>query len=175
MKVTKQNSRPNSLFYRNKAQSPGQVLIYVLSLIMISLIFVYGYNAVKDFRVRADQVAYIKLKTDLQSVVKAISPDYGSVKRESFALPEKYSEVCFVDLDAGVYGASNIHEYPIIEDSVNSNVQKNVFVISGAVDDSFDLGPITVENSFKCFPVLKGKLKLELEGLGDKAQIKSWS
>jgi len=160
--------------WKRKAQSPGQVIIYVLSLIMISLIFVYGYNAVKDFRVRADQVAYIKLKTDLQAAAKAISTDYGSVKRESFPLPGKYTEVCFADLDSGVYGASNIDEYPIIEDSVNSNVQKNVFMITDTMEDSFYIGPLQIENNFKCIPVLKGRLKLEFEGLGDSVKIDIW-
>ena len=67
-----------------KSQLYSQIFVYILSIILISFIMVYGYNAVQSFKKRAEQVSCLKFKNDLANAVDSISSDFGSVKKRSF-------------------------------------------------------------------------------------------
>lgn len=161
-----------------KGQIYSQVFIYVVAVILFVFVLIYGYNAIRGFRERSEQIAYIKFKTDLASTVKRISPDYGTLKKEDFFIGGDYRKVCFVQSHETPSNLADIihsREDYIVEDSVRSNVGKNVFLFTDTLQESFDAGPInTTGNGYLCLKVENGKIKVQFLGKGDHTLISVW-
>jgi len=161
----------------SKSQIQTQVFVYIIAIILFSFVLVYGYNAIRGFKERSEQVAYIKFKTDLTSAIKRISPDFGTLKREEFFIGGEYTKVCFVqnyDPRSDLANYIDGEGQSIIADSVRGGVSKNVFLFTNSLQESLDIGKITVEGDYGCFNVLNGKLKVQFEGMGDHAHISGW-
>lgn len=156
-----------------KKSQTSQIFIYILSIILVSLILLYGYKSINHFMTRANEVAYIKFETDLKSIVEIMGPDHGSVKRQEFSTD--YKTICFVDSDEiGGPGIVGIH--PVINNFIISGVNNNVFLITPdeSVEKSFDVGRIKVDSKFLCLDSVKGRIRLEFEGMGDRTKISQW-
>jgi len=170
----------NKRHLSTKAQIAGQMFIYVLAFIIFALVLLYGYNAIKNLRDKAEQTSYIQFKTEITQTVKKLSTDYGTVRRKEFALSGGYIRVCFVDSERIGKGII-LADYPLIEDSVTSGVEANLFLVSGkGIEDSFNAGKLdinrtatNINNHFLCVPVINGKLKVKLSGLGNRVRVKS--
>ncbi|MBI2541139.1 hypothetical protein HYV80_00315 [Candidatus Woesearchaeota archaeon] len=156
-----------------KAQLYGQIFIYVLTVILISFILVYGYNAIHNFKSRAEQVSCLKSKNDLVNAIESISTDFGSVKKKEIQLCAGYSKVCFIESFESPNLPSNID--PIIKDSVMSNTGRNVFLGESTAKESFYAGKISVEPDVLCINAVNGKALIRLEGKGNHASISQWS
>jgi len=162
-----------------KSQIQTQIFIYVIAIVLFSLILLYGYNAIKGFKGRSEEIAYIKFKTDLVSTVNRVSPDYGTVKRESFFIGGEYLRVCFVqnypDMGGGVQAAIKGEGDMVVLNSVQGTVDKNVFLFTTTLQESFDIGEITVGTSgYECIPIINGKAKIQFEGGGDHTHITTY-
>lgn len=153
-----------------KGQMIGQVFIYIITLILISFLLFYGYRAISSFKEKADKVSYIQFKNDMENTIEALSLDFGSVKVRQFTVPANINIVCFVRNFPGMPGLSDT-KYPLIEDSVNSGLDKNVFLISDNVEESFFTGKISPTEDLFCVPAIEGKIELRMEGMGDHTSI----
>ncbi|MBI2208021.1 fibronectin type III domain-containing protein [Candidatus Woesearchaeota archaeon] len=153
-----------------KGQMIGQVFIYLVTLLLVSFLLFYGYRTISAFNEKTDQVSYIQFKNDLQNTIKTLSLDFGSVKVKQFTVPDNINAVCFVRNFPSMPSLSGT-KYPIIEDSVNSGLDKNVFLISGNVKESFFAGKISSAEDLFCVPAIEGKIKLRMEGMGDHTSI----
>ncbi|MBI2657828.1 hypothetical protein HYX08_04000 [Candidatus Woesearchaeota archaeon] len=158
---------------KSKAQIYSQVFIYILTIILISFILVYGYNAVQNFKNRAEQVSCLKFKNDLQNAVESISSDFGSVKRKDLQLCSGYTQACFVESFESPNIPGSID--PIIKDSILSSTGKNVFLVENIAKESFFAGKISVEPDVLCIKALNGKISLKLEGKGNHASLGQWN
>lgn len=160
-----------------KSQIHAQIFIYIVAIILFSFILIYGYNAVKGFKERSEQIAYIKFKTDLISTVKRISPDYGTLKREEFFIGGEYLKVCFVQSykqeENRGYILPRIDDF-IVRDSVDDRVNKNVFLFTTTLQESFDVGKINVTDGYLCIDIRNGKAKIQFLGKGDHTHISDW-
>ena len=160
-----------------KAQIQSQIFIYVIAIAIFAFILVYGYNAIRGFGEKSDQISYIKFKTDLTSTVKRVAPDFGTVKRQEFFIGGDFQQVCFVQTHSPPEKitkdiAGNPITNPIIKDAVTSGSADNTFLISSSVEESFNIGNINVSPSgFDCIDILNGKVKIQFEGGGDHALI----
>src|SRR3989344_4867721 len=131
-----------------KSQIYGQIFIYILTILLVSFILIYGYNAVQNFKSRAEQVSCLKFKEDLKSSVASILSDFGSVKRKDLRLCGNYKEVCFVetfenfDRNSSSDGKTIPDIDPIIKDDVTSETGKNTFLIDNVAKESFYIGNI---------------------------------
>jgi hypothetical protein len=87
-------------------------------------------------------------------------------------LPAKYTEICFVDLDATPSDEfEQIH--PRMYEAWVSKTQ-NVFLVP-MEEAPIDIGNIYVGPSgYLCLTIAGGRLALRLEGLGDRAAITEW-
>lgn len=155
-----------------KGQIYSQIFIYILTIVLISFILVYGYNAVQNFKKRAEEVSCLKFRNDLQNAVEGISSEFGSIKRKDLQLCNGYSKVCFVES----FEKPNLPAYvdPIIKDSVLSNTGKNVFLIGNLARESFYAGKISVEPDVICVTTVNGKVSLKLEGKGNHVLLEEW-
>lgn len=156
-----------------KSQIYGQVFIYILTIMLVSFILVYGYNAVQNFKKRAEQVSCLKFKNDVQNAVEIISSDFGSVKRKDLQLCAGYAEACFVESFSNPSLPGNVD--PIIRDSVLSNSGKNVFLVENIAKESFYAGKISVEPDVFCIKAVNSQISLRLEGKGDHVLLSQWS
>ena len=152
----------------SKAQTPQMLFIYILAIVIFSAILLFGYSAVKNFREKEEKIGYVKFKSDLESIVRSIATDYGSVKIRNFYVPSRYLEVCFVDPD----GNGDI-DYPLIKESVDSGSKDNVSLMKNKVvlGASFYVKGIELDNKLLCASVVDGKIKIRFEGLGNATKI----
>lgn len=155
-----------------KSQLYSQIFIYILTIILVSFILVYGYNAVQNFKERAEKVACLKFQNDLSNAIESISSDFGSVKRKDLQLCAGYIQVCFVETFESPNLPSSID--PVIKDSVLSNTGRNVFLVENIAKESFYAGNISVEPDVLCIKAVDNKISLRLEGRGDHAILIQW-
>ncbi len=164
---------------RKKSQLYGQIFIYILTVLLVSFILIYGYNAIQNFKKRAEQVSCLKFKEDLKNSVMSILSDFSSVKRKDLTICADYNKVCFVE----TYGFS-INPYitvpagvdPVIEDSIVSGTGKNVFLVDNVAKESFYIGNISVEpDVVRCLTAKNSQISLKLEGKGNHVLLSEWS
>ena len=118
------------MIHSKKAQPIGQIMMYLVALIILSLIIGYGYSAISDFRERGDEVISIKFKSELKELVKRTAYDYDSTLKEVLDLPVKYKHLCFIDINKDQ--DSNIKAdgpFLLVFDSWESGAFQNVFLV----------------------------------------------
>ena len=85
-----------------KGEIFGQIFVYIIAIIIVAFLLVFGYRAISTFKEKADQVAMVQFKNEMQKAIETISLDYGSVKVKEFMLPEDVKKVCFVTSHPGL-------------------------------------------------------------------------
>lgn len=175
-----------------KAQLQGQIIIYIFGILVVSLVLIYGYGAVKRFVSQSEEVAFIQFKTDIKGVMYSVASDYGSVKRKQMDVPPDIKEVCFVDLSESPLNINNLrNNYPLLYDSWlqqhdDNHFHTNIFLIGkGGVAEHFifagddNTGKSYVEvpepSNYDCIPATSGKIRIRLEGKGDRAVVSGWT
>ncbi len=157
---------------RKKSQIMSQVFIFILAAALFILILTYGYKAIAGFSTRAEQVALVEFQTELESSVKSISLDYGSVKRVELILPSTYTELCLVDINmdpSEEFEAIHPRMYEAWLDKT-----QNAF-LTPMEDTPMEIGNIYLgEEGYLCIQLTGGTVTLRMEGLGDRAGITLW-
>ena len=112
--------------------------------------------------------------------IKKMGYEYGSVEKKVFDVPSDIKKVCFAEHDNNAITQVMVGD-AVIWDSIDSGVEKNVFLKKGSVaEESFYIGNIEVEgpppamNPFLCFDVASSKIIVRLEGLGKKVKVSEW-
>jgi len=181
-----------------KAQVVGRIFIYVVSLVVMSMILLYGYKAVHFFLERGDDINLLHSKTEAKKAIEEIMSQSGSVKQIQIPIPTKYSQVCFVDLEQSssalskyICTAGNEFYHPLICDSWQSNTKQNFFLVESKTRmEPFYLGNIAVDGNDNqkedtdsdcagapelcynlCLGVNKGKITFWIMGLGDRTLV----
>ena len=157
-----------------KAQIQSQVFVYILALLIMTFILIYGYNSLTSIKDKGDLASTINFKSDIKMAISSISSDYGSIKVEEISVPTGYREVCFVDLSTNAVPAFP-EEYGLIQnyvdDVINNNAEpRNVFLYPEGIESVY-VGEIEVEDDFLCVDVSYGKIKIKLEGFGNRAKV----
>ena len=180
----KNNSHPDSFFFythtlnkmikTNKSQVIGQVFIYILAIIIFSVILLYGYKIIGSTTAKADQIKLLQFKTDITSIVKKTSLDYGSIIKKDFFVPERYKEVCFLDIDEIYDPNCDKNNYPLLCDGWEVGAKNNMFLLESDGSGIFYyIGKLKVLNSrhFECMNATHGSITIRLEGKGDYSQL----
>ncbi len=159
-----------------KAQISGQMIVYIFGMFITALVIVYGYSAIKDFVKKSDDVALIQFEKELTNTIYTMSSDYGSVKIKTLSVPSGIEEVCFVDLDRDTV---DVPGHPLVYDSWLAQDKVNIFLIEGVAKEFIFAGDIDKDVSYVeveggghlCIGTPSGKLKVRIEGMGNKALI----
>jgi hypothetical protein len=153
-----------------KAMGIGQVFIFIVAVVTFAVIMIFGYKAVTDFLDQGEKVQFHQFKTGLESSVKRIYTEYGSVRIQEFNIPGGYEQVCFVDLNKPKKDdlcLKNQIACDVWESSQGyDTVDENVFLKPQA-PSKIKVFNIKMENDFLCLPVVKGKFTVHMEGKGD--------
>jgi hypothetical protein len=157
---------------KKRAQIMSQVFIFILAAALFILILTYGYKAIAGFSTRSEQVAFVEFQSELESSVKSISLDYGSVKKVELTLPATYTELCLVDLSmdpSETFEAIHPRMYEAWLDKT-----QNVF-LTPMEETPMDIGDIYLgEEGYLCIELSGGTITLRMEGLGNRAGITQW-
>lgn len=161
-----------------KAQNPGQVLIYVLAIVIVSVIMIFGYRSIMEVKNRTDMMLRIEFQKKIESSIKSITSEFGRMRTVDFDLSNEYKAACFVRNDGTtIMDPTPFEDYPIILDSIDAgNPTKNIFLIKNKkeVAEGFEIGKIRFKDDtemFKCINVKFSKLTLKIEGKGNYAVI----
>ena len=160
-----------------KGMGVGMVFIFIVAALTFALIMIFGYKAIGDFTEKGENVEFYQFKTGLEKSVKQIYTEYGSVRVTQFGLPIKYEKVCFVDLSKK-FNSEFCKVDPVAcdvwKDAGNyAGADQNVF-LKPAADIAIKVYQIDVgAKGFLCVPVKQGKIKLRLEGKGDRTLLSS--
>ena len=157
------------------AQIQAQVFVYVLAMIVISLVLLYGYRSIGTMNERAKQVDILSFQNEVTKAVEKVSNDYGTVRAPTLNIPQDYVEVCFIDIDNSP--ASSIQsEHPLVYEAWEDK-SANVFLITDLVDEAFMVGEsddniLSIdEPNYLCIEVKNRQAKIRLEGMGGKARL----
>ena len=161
-----------------KGMGVGQVFLFIIAAITFSLIMIFGYKAITGFIDSGEKVAFVQFKTDLESSIKRIYTEFGSVRIREYRLPLKYEQICFVNLDAQANSdllAINPEAYSVwkrANDDRRGYEEENinVFLIPPS-DVPIKVFRIRMENDFLCPPIFNGRFSLLLEGRGDHTRL----
>ncbi len=161
-----------------KRAQVSHIIAYLLAIVIFGMVLVFGYKAIANIRQQTDQAAYLGFQKSLESDIKSIYFDYGSVKKLSYSI-RGYEWVCFADLKYDIVTAINTNPVnPIVLNSIQSEFKKNIFLVNDKVDSFYvekiiltedeaippDLNPL-------CIPIVNGKLSIKLTGQGDYALV----
>lgn len=151
---------------KKKSQMIGQVFIYILAVALVGFLLIFGYNSIVKFKEKMDDVSLVKFQNDIKNHINLIAKDYGSIKIVNLEVPPEIKTVCIVESHPSLVSLSGTG-YPIMEDSVNSGVRDNVFLIDQNVKTSFDAGPISIHGDHICLRSVNSRIGLQLQGAGD--------
>ncbi|MBS3123839.1 hypothetical protein J4437_04360 [Candidatus Woesearchaeota archaeon] len=84
-----------------KGMGVEQAFVSIVVVLTFGIIMIFGYKAIDGFLHSGEDVGFVQFKSDLESDVKRIYTEYGSVREKSYRLPAKYEQICFVDMDYG--------------------------------------------------------------------------
>lgn len=170
------------VFRGKKGIGVGQVFIFIVAALTFALILIFGYRAITGFLKSGEDVAFVQFKTGLESSVRKIYTEFGSVRVERYSTPLAYTQICFVDLDApsdsglcafDQYGCS---VWQIASDSGKGyeGVEENVFLTPPA-PVPIKVYRISIEDkngkNFLCVPIKQGAFSMVMEGRGDKTLL----
>jgi len=153
-----------------KGMETSQVFVFVLSIVVVGLVLLFGTQAIMKMQVNMDEAKYIEFQKSFKNKISDMASDYGSVKKVEFKLPPKYKELCFVDLEKSVVDI----DYPLMVDAWGSGTA-SVFLIDDLVKNSFLEDKITVADpGYICFPRTSSGVTVRLEGVGKKVLVSEW-
>lgn len=173
-----------------KAQVQTQIFVYVIAIVIVGLILVFGYNAIKKIGDRADEVSLIKFKSTIEGSFDSVRTSFGTVKLEKYEVPQGYEELCFVDLDiqGGVNVFSLENDYPLVYEAVTTQGNnKNAFLVKGLDIESYEVDKINIGLSadraedcefndgceiYLCADVVNSVARVKLAGRGDHVFVK---
>ena len=172
-----------------KGQGIGQVFIFIIAAIVFILVMIFGYRAVSDFLHKGEQVEFVQFKTSLESSIKKIYTEYGSVRIKEFHVPGKFDQICFVDLDKRP--TEEDLQALCQHDQLACDVWREAWVREDkqgyiAADENVFMQPapqggvqikvykISIGGSntgFLCENIINGIFSLKLEGKGDRTEV----
>jgi len=167
-----------------KKSQISQIFVYILTLVVFSMILIYGYKAISNFISKGDEISLLQVRKELENSISKTSRDFGTVIREEISIPAKFSSICFVNTEKWnianqqeICNPSNQQEYnALICDSWKSRAQFNLFLveIKGGIE-SFFVGNVEVADPYyDCINSAQGRLTLRFEGIGGKTKVEEW-
>lgn len=171
------------MFFKDKRGiGVGQVFIFIIAAITFALILIFGYRAITGFLKSGEEVAFVQFKTGLESSVKKIYAEFGSVRVERYSTPLGYNQICFVDLDKPYDDslcnfdqvACSVWKIAAESGKGYEGVEENVFLTPPA-PVPIKVYRISVEDKdgkdFLCIPIKQGAFSIVMEGRGDKTLL----
>ena len=104
----------------------GQAFTFILVVLTFSLITIFGYKIIGELLGKGEKIELVQFQKDVESSIKLLYTDFGSVREEEFRVPGKFTQVCFVDMDfpAVVAGANGKWMVPSGQDTAMDSLKE---------------------------------------------------
>ena len=178
------------MLIKKRGQISANTFVYLFSVVVIALVLLIGYRYISTTKETISKTDLLQFKTKLTHDVETIGRDFGTFKKVSYSVPGS-AQLCLVDLrdendkitiDGNevivrdtIIESELIKYYPLIKDSVVSNVKKNAFIIGPKTFESYYIGDLKFLDTdypyFKCIEPVSGKINFGIEGTGRQAKI----
>lgn len=154
---------------KKRSVAVGETVIFILGVLIFALIIVFGYKSIGQVGEKQQQAEFIKFKTDLQGDVNKLSSEYGSVDIVEYEVPGNFEEICFFNPE----GETPL-DYPssdnVIVNNAFSDGVEDVLLVGDEIQ-SLSMGDVKITEKVQCINIENQKLKLRLEGKGNKVSI----
>jgi hypothetical protein len=167
---------------KKKAQQVGQIFTFIITIVLLGVIFLFGFNSINQIMKNQEKAELVKFKNDLSNSLNSF--EYGTVKKVSLSISGDYKELCFIrnyepnvykDISCGLDLKGLLHDYPLIltridqTDLSQNGPSDNIFLLKSnkQLADIFNIGIIGFNNNcdvFKCFPIKDSKVSFTVEG-----------
>jgi len=150
-----------------KGQLQGEFFRFFLIIFIGVVIVIGGFKIISKIRGTSCMTSTELFKDELRGYVKEMHGDVGSMSEKDLNAPCDVDKIYFVDLDKDMSSLSkSLREYPLLMDAIESNVDKNVFLVKNErVVDSFYVGDIELQKPyFVCSDTGRGNIGLYLGG-----------
>ncbi|MBN2881587.1 hypothetical protein JXM83_06080 [Candidatus Woesearchaeota archaeon] len=155
-----------------KGMVQSQAIMYVLGMIIVAAILIFGVKSIGSFKKQADSVQMVKFKGTLLDSVSTISTEYNSVEPVTVVGVPGINEICFIGGSGTADLIPDDEKYFLIYDSVSSGAEENTFLLSDkGLEEAFNIGKIEIDSGFLCVKSKSNKYEFVLTGLGDAAKI----
>jgi len=146
-------------------------------MIIVGLVLLYGYNAIKGFREKQEKVSLIETQKQIENTIKSMSSEYDSIKTERLQLPPNFKSICFVDKD---YMGSSAAECPgitpdseaIVKDAIQAGTANIFLVPDGTIN--YKIGNLQVSEGCICIKKTGSEAIFRIRGLGNGVEISEW-
>ncbi|MCB9358625.1 hypothetical protein H6503_01715 [Candidatus Woesearchaeota archaeon] len=185
------NSKINIRAHINgtKAMMASQIFVYSLSLVIVSIIVIFGYTTITEFIEGSNDVELLQFQKAFESDVDSYSAEFGSVKYLPLAAPNSVRMMCLTDyysLNTNLRNCNGSTDQPnpIIKDSYGMNPareKKNMYLLdsNGNLIDSYYLGNVSVlpqsggpaACNYLCIRSIRGVFNIRIEGKGVGVEI----
>jgi len=160
----------------NKKAQIQQVFVYIITIVVVGLIFMIGYKAIGGMMSKGCDVEKTTFKTNLESFITKYT-SYGEFHLEEMGVPCSFAQICFVDTGL-IRNPPTTFTYPknyIIESSVqDSDVEENIFMIKTDITEPLKFSPeVVVDGDIICINNTDGRFHLAFEGMGRETKISS--
>ena len=151
------------------AQVSQNLFIYIFAILIIGLIFFFGYKKLISIKDTSNEVDIIKFKRSMQEVIASVGS--GNVFIEDMEIPADFYKICFIDLEKPAEKEFK-DIYPLIYDSWSSNIKKNVFLLRNNNLQSFYFDNIKIaeQDGITCFG--KASTYLCCDSVNDKVKLR---
>lgn len=166
--------------YNNKGQIQTQIFVYIIALLVIALILLYGYNAIRGFVDRSDEVNLVQFRTEFSNAIEMQSHEYRSVIKKQALLPRKFTKMIIVDKKklGGNTSTEFADKYPIVQDAWSAGTKDNIFLVGEKNVESFYAGNIYFDPSHIPDHIVIDApdrvVELKLTGMGGSTKIEVW-
>lgn len=149
-----------------KAQDPGEIFTYIMSIIVVAIVLMYGYSAVKMLMEKSQRAGIETFKETLRNEVKKGSSSNDRTKAV-LSLGGDYNKVCFFNsnLLPREISPDQSTQIPLVTES--SAAKQNVYLIGDNKNtiESFFVEGIT-NTALTCVSANNGRLVLWMTGNG---------
>ena len=153
-----------------RGQVISQVFAYLLTIVIIGVILIMGYKYISANKEVISKGEFLQFQNKLVSDIKLVGKEHGTLKKISYTLPKNLEELCFVDLSKKDKALSSklISFYPLIKDSLNSDLNKNIFFVGATELHSLYAGNIQLNHYpyMSCFRSKNNEVEIWIEVLG---------
>jgi len=151
---------------RAKTAQATRMLIYVMTIVIVGLVLVFGYRAIAAITNTGEKASLLTFKNDFTNAV-AQGSSYGRIGVQDFVVGGGYKQLCLASLDAPELAFS----HQLVRDAIRSGTADNAFLTTDSIIEPFTVNRVDVEGGGQCFPVQNGRVRLRFEGKGDRTKV----
>ncbi len=132
-------------------QINSTVIVFMLSIIIIGMVVVFGYKVLSSAGDTSSQVQIIKFVKEFQERVDILKVDYAARKRFQMKLPDKVSKICILDHSkrAEIRNNPAIDNYPYLKNAMDT---KNIFFYDETFIEAHKIEHLRLQEPyFACF------------------------